>query len=196
MKFHKHSFAILLLFAVAANAAVFGTLSNLQKFPVYQTCDAAAVAGVPCPVYDASKPVKSWVDPNPPAADREGNVKYTSICLARDRRTPAVENGKPFLCEFTISADEARRLNIPPKDFTGRIQEPAQLFERPVPMRALLPDEEMYFGFGGLPMVRKADAQPAPESGGTASVDVARIEQLLITVLAKIEVLLATAGRQ
>lgn len=183
-----------MLFAVAVNAAVFGTLSDLQKLPVFQTCEAAAVAGVPCPLYDAAKPVKSWVDPNPPAADREGNIKYTSICLARDRRTPAVQNGKPFLCEFTISVDEARRLNIPPKDFTGRIAEPVQSFERPVPMRALLPDEELYFGFGGLPMLRKISALPAPESGGAASVDVARLEQLLLTVLAKIEVLLATAG--
>lgn len=196
MKFYKHSFTILfLLFAVAVQGAVFGTLSNLQKFPVYQTCEAAAAAGVPCPLYDVSKPVKSWVDPNPPAADREGNIKYLSICLARDRKTPAVQDGKPFLCEFTMAVDEARRLNIPQKDFSGRIQEPVQMFERPVPMRMLLPSEELYFGFGGLPMVRNADAVPAPVTGSAAASDIARLEQLLQTLLAKVEILLATAGQ-
>lgn len=195
MKLHNY-FAIWFFFVAAVNAAVFGTLSELQKFPVYQTCEAAAVAGVACPVYDPAKPVKSWVDLNPPPADFEGNIKYLSICLARDRKTPAVQSGKPFLCEFTLPAAEAPRLNIPVKNFTGRIQDvPQRHGEVPVPMRALRADEELYFGFGGLPMLRTVDSTPV-SGGETPSVDIARLEQLLQTVLAKLDILLATSGNR
>lgn len=194
MKFFK-TFTLSIVFAALSQAGVFGTLSSLQRFPVYQTCPEASKAGVPCPMYDPTQPVKSWVDATPPEADREGNVRYLTICLARDRRTPAVRDGKPFLCEFTMPVDEARRLNIPPKDFTGKIAEPMQMYERPVPLRGLLPDEELYFGFGGLPMVKKAT--PTSGSGDIilTGMGSARIEELLETLLAKIEILLATAGK-
>lgn len=188
-------FLIAIFLACTAQAQIFGTLSSLQRFPVYQTCDAAVAAGVACPTYSSAKPVKSWVDLSPPQADNEGNVRYLSICLARDRKTPAARDGKPYLCEFSLPAEEAGRVNIPLKDFTGKWTEQARMYEYPVPMRALAADEELYFGFGGLPMARKAQAvTPAPASGSSA--DTARLEQLLIEVLSKIDVLLATTGNK
>lgn len=195
MNYRISTFLCVLVLSLASllDSAIFGTLSSLAKFPVYQTCEAAASAGVACAPYDASKPVKSWVDKNPPAADEDGNVTYLSIAIAKDLKTPAVRDGRPYLRMYTIPRDEAMRLNIPVKRFDGTMQDAPQLYgERPVPMRELAADEELYFGFGGLPMVRKVVAAPIGNSGST--VDVARLEQILQEILAKISILLATSG--
>jgi hypothetical protein len=188
-------------------------IESLYRFALSQTRDAFKQStGKEAPPWDPSKPIKSWVDPDPPDADEEGNVKYTVLALAADKKTPAVgANGRPYLRTLTISRADAMVPNIPLKDFARDTQtvdpgalSPMASVDLPVPCRALQPDEELFFAFGGLVQVRKkSDLPPAPAQPVSTSPAIeARLaaietnqQAILVnqqTILAKMEILLAT----
>jgi len=183
-------------------------IESLYRFAVHQTREAAARAtGSEPPAWDASKPGKYWADPNPPDADEEGNVRYTVLALAPDKKTPAVSpaTGRPYLRTLTISRQEAMAVNIPPKDFArdthtvdpGALS-PMALIEVPVPCRSLRDDEELFFGFGGGVQVRAKGTVPAPTQPGSSSVEqrLSAIESNQQTILAQLAILIAAAKSQ
>lgn len=187
-------FTLILIIAVfPADAQNYGTLNSHYVFPVYQTCeDFLAKTGSACPPFDATRKVKSWLDPSPPAPDEDGNVSYRMLATAKDG-TPLVQNGKPYQRTVLVPRDEAARVNIPPKDFSGRIQEIKTIGEWAVPMRALGADEEFCWGFGALPKICKVGASP-PGSGSSGSVDLSAVMEAIAGLAAKLDLLLAVSG--
>lgn len=172
-------------------------IQSLYRFAVSQTREQfKQTTGVEAPPWDPNKPIKSWADPNPPDPDEEGNVRYLVLALAADKKTPAVQNGRPYLRTLTINRVEATLVNIPPKDFARdtRNVDPGSLspmasIEVPVPCRQLNSDEELAFGFGGLVEVRRK--QQEPTQGGSVTATDPEVKQLLFEVNSKLDILLA-----
>lgn len=131
-------------------------LANLYLFPVYQTREEyRQKTGMEAPPFDPTKPVKSWCDPAAAAATRRKLV-YDNVIAMADTGLPLADaNGNPMMEPLMIDKDFAAVVNIPVKDFTGRIPEQASTgVEIPVPLRALEAGEELIFGFGGIVMIR------------------------------------------
>ncbi|MBL8178353.1 MAG: hypothetical protein JNK48_26995 [Bryobacterales bacterium] len=131
-------------------------LAHLYAFPVYQTREEyRQKTGMEAPPFDPSKPVKSWCDPAAAAATRRKLVYDNVIAMADSGLPLAGADGKPMLEPLMIDKDFAAVVNIPVKDFTGEIPEQKTIgVEIPVPLRALEEGEELYFGFGGVVMIR------------------------------------------
>lgn len=126
-------------------------LQNLYLFPVFQTREAYAKAtGAEPPPFDPTKPVKSWYDPKA-ATEPRRKLVYDNVLALADNGAPLVdEQGRPYTEPLLIDREDAARVNIPVKDFSGRIQEAHTIgVEIPVPMRALTQNEELFFQFGG-----------------------------------------------
>lgn len=130
-------------------------LSSLYLYPVFQTReDFARVVGAAPPPFDPARPVKCWYDPEAGKSPRRSLVYDNVIALADSGRPLADENGSPYLEPLLLSREAAATVNIPVKDFAGRIPETATIgYEVPVPCRALASNETLIFDFGGLVMV-------------------------------------------
>lgn len=146
------------------------SVSPLFRFPIYRNREEAENAGIKLAPYTTTRPVKSWIDPNPPAADEFGDVKYLMIACTRNGcgETALVDDaGNPYLRSYKMTREEALTLNIPPKgDFPDK---PQPLGEWNVPCRPLAATEELFFAFGGLPVVREKSSAPAPTAGTSVS---------------------------
>ena len=173
-------------FAIASDAPLF-------RFPYYQTQEKARAAGLAVPEYSTNRPVKSWVDPNPPAPDEDGFVSYLMIATTHmGCGDVALTNadGKPYLRRYKMTPGEARTLNIPPKgDFPDK---PQPKGEWNFPCRELLPNEYFVFGFGGVPELRDkppAVAVTSPAATGDSTIILGRLEE----IDAKLDILLSKA---
>ncbi|MBS1825263.1 MAG: hypothetical protein JST93_08070 [Acidobacteria bacterium] len=142
-------------------------LANLYLFPVYQTREEyRQKTGQEAPPFDPTKPVKSWCDPSALASSRRKLIYDNVVALADSGRPLAGPDGQPMLEPLMIDRDFAAVVNIPVKDFTGQFPEtPTIGVEIPVPMRALEAGEELFFGFGGVVMVRNREAFEKVEVG-------------------------------
>lgn len=132
------------------------SLQILYLFPVFQTREAyKGTIGVEPPPFDPAKPVKSWFDPQAHTNPRR-KIVYDNVLAVAENGMPLNDaDGKPFFEPLLIDRDEAGRVNIPVKNFTGEIPEqPTIGSEVPVPLRPLTPNEELVVGFGGLVTVR------------------------------------------
>jgi len=131
------------------------SLQSLYLFPVYQTREEyRAKRGVEAPPFDLTRPVKSWFDPAAAASPRRKLVYDNVIALADNGSPLSGPDGQPFLEPLLIDREKAATVNIPVKDFTGKIQEtPTIGFEVPVPCRALSENETLVFGWGGAVQV-------------------------------------------
>jgi hypothetical protein len=140
------------------------SVSPLFRFPIFRTREDALAP------YTQTLPVKSWIDPNPPAADEFGDVKYLMLATTRNgcgETALTDDTGKPYLRTYKMTAGEAKTLNIPPK---GDFPDPPQpKGEWNVPCRPLAASEELVFGFGGLPLVREKTSAPAAVQGGSTT---------------------------
>lgn len=144
---------------------MYSTLSKLFMVPVYQTvAEYENATGRKAPVYDPTKRVKCWsVDPMAFPKDESGFVSFSTLAHRvtesggpTAKMWPMVNaSGDPYLTTYRIPAAEAYNVNIPIKDFTGRVPEsPQYLGEWPAPMSVekLGPDEKISFlpGMPGL----------------------------------------------
>jgi len=127
-------------------------LSSLYLFPVYQTReDYFKGTGVQAPPFDPGRPVKCWFDPNAATSPRRTVVYDNALALSGNGYPLADERGRPFLEPLLLTRDHAATVNIPVKDFSGRIAEtPTVGFEVPVPCREPKASEVLVFGLGGL----------------------------------------------
>lgn len=144
-------------------------LNTLYLFSVYQTREEYRTAiGKDAPPFDPAKPIKSWFDPKAGENARRKLV-YENVLAIADNGAPLVdEKGKPFLEPLLIDREDAAAVNIPVKDFTGKIQEqPTSTREVPVPMRALTENEELVLGLMGLVSVRNKAALDEQTTGFT-----------------------------
>jgi hypothetical protein len=139
-------------------------LSSLYLFPVFQTREEYLKSvGVPAPQFDPSRPVKSWFDPNAAASPRRTVVYDNALALASNGYPLSDEKGRPFLEPLLMTREHAATVNIPVKDFAGRIPETATVgFEVPVPCRDLKPGEVLTFGMGGLVYVVEESQNTTP----------------------------------
>lgn len=145
-------------------------LSNLYLFPIYQTREAYHDAtGLDAPLYDPSKPIKSWFDPkalNDPKFAQYRKIIYDRVLALAENGTPLVDgDGKPFFEALQIDKTIAATVNIPHKA-PGVPDEPTTGVEIPVPCRELQHDEELFFQFGGTAAVRNKTIHQAIEDKG------------------------------
>lgn len=133
------------------------SIQTLYLFPIFQTREEYRnKIGNEPPPFDPSKPVKSWFDPQALSNPRR-KIVYDNVLAQADNGAPLVDaDGKPFFEPLLIDREDAAAVNIPIKDFTGQIPEQQTTAEPevPVPMRALMPNEELVMGFGNLVTVR------------------------------------------
>ncbi len=142
-------------------------LSNLYLFPYYQTReDYERSVGQAPPPWDPNRPPKYWFDPNARQSTRR-NVVYDFVIATSESGTPLVgPDGKPMLDLLVLPKEEAATVNIPPKHVAN--VPGADRPEVPCPLRALEPDEELAFDFGGVVVVRNKNLYPSLEVGFTA----------------------------
>jgi len=142
-------------------------LSNLYLFPYYQTReDYERAVGQAPPPWDPNRPPKYWFDPNARQSTRR-NVVYDFVIATSESGTPLVgSDGKPMLDLLVLPKEEAATVNIPPKDVAN--VPGADRPEVPCPLRALEPDEELFFDFGGIVAVKNKNLYPSLEVGFTA----------------------------
>lgn len=164
------------------------SIEKLFVFPVYHTRELVP-PGTGLPAYNPTLKVKSWFDPNPPAADEDGNVSYLMIAATKDGETALARDGKPYLRQTVIPRTEAMTLNIPPK--APNKPDLPQIGEWQVPCRPLADDEELFFAYGGRPEVRKKTAAPTAQPVPGASIDLTAIKEGLDNIKAKLDILLA-----
>ena len=133
------------------------SLNELCLFPRYLSQeDYTTKTGLPCPTFDASQPVKYWVDPwaavspyaGPPGSPASPVVTapaiYGSIIIY-----PANNAQKAAIAMLLT---QAARPNIPPDHYTGG----GNLQGTALPLRELLPNEKL------IPPGQNADGSPNP----------------------------------
>lgn len=131
-------------------------LDSLHLFPVFQTRDAyLAATGKEAPIYDPTRPVKSWYDPQA-ASNPRRTLVYDHVLAVADNGAPLLDEvERPYTEPLLISREHAATVNIPIKDFGGQIQEqPTTGLEVPVPLRPITANEELFLAFGGTVAVR------------------------------------------
>jgi len=132
-------------------------IANLYLFPTYATRDDfEKMTGQVCPPWNSARAPKYWSDPKPVKKFiGPGNIDYTSYDRVWLGQRDAANN--PVLEPLVIAVDQAAVVNIPPTG-TGMTNVPgADVPAVPPPMRALEPNEELFFDFGGLLTVKNTD---------------------------------------
>lgn len=145
---------------------IFFGIEKLYLFPVYHTReDYKNLTGLDAPTFDPNLPVKSWSHPNPDdgtgtsgtASAASLKITYSRvIAYGEDGRSPLLDGGRPYFEELQLLKTWAKRVNIPPKDFSsGSSHQPdvSTLGEVPCPCRPLKPTESLVQQFGGAPRV-------------------------------------------
>lgn len=142
------------------------SLEKLYLFPYYQTReDYQRATGQEPPPWDPNRAPKHWFDPNAAQSARR-SVIYENVLALSDTGSPLVSpDGKPMLDVLVLSKEEAATVNIPP---LGTNVPGADRPEIPCPLRALDPDEELFFDFGGVVAVKNRKLFSQLETGFTA----------------------------
>lgn len=143
-------------------------LDKLNLYPYYQTREAYQQAtGQPCPPWNPNRRPQKWCKPD--AKDSPEDFILFERVLATNMKETGVAlpgpDGKPYLKSLILPKDFAASVNIPPN--TSNI-EGADVPEYPVPLRALEPNEELFFDVLGVVMVRNTDLVPPADTGFTA----------------------------
>ncbi len=132
-------------------------IANLYLFPSYATREEyEKKSGKTCPPWDPTRAPKYWLDPKPVKKFvGPGNVAYTGYDRVWLGSRDAANN--PLLDPLVITLDQAATVNIPPTGPGSTNTPGADIPAVPVPMRALEPNEELFFDFGGLLVVKNTD---------------------------------------
>jgi hypothetical protein len=133
-------------------------ISNLYVFPVFQTREEYFKAtGEEAPAWDPYKPVKIWFDPAA-RTTRSRTVLYDNVLLYdKNGQVLSDEKGRPLLDQLALLREEAAQVNMLPSERMVDYGPGSKVAPIPVPMRALKPNEELVFTFGGVVAVRNKD---------------------------------------
>lgn len=179
---------------------MYASLSKLYMVPIHQTvADYENATKTKAPTFDPTKRVKCWsVDPQVFPKDESGFVSFMTIAhRITEGGTPTVKmwpmvnsSGKPFVMLYRIPATEAYNVNIPIKDFTGKVAEaPQYLGEWPPPMDVskLGADEQIGFSpnMPGLVAIIKI----ALTGTGTGSVDLTPVLESIKSLHGRLDTL-------
>lgn len=128
-------------------------LDKLYLFPYFQTREQYRKAvGVEPPPFDETRPPQQWYDPSISTSTKR-TVIYDNVLAVDENGMPKRdENGKPYFEPLMILKSEAATVNIPPK--LAANEPGTDVPDVPPPVRALEPDEELIFDFGGIVLVR------------------------------------------
>ncbi len=127
-------------------------LDKLYLFPVY-TCreDYQKATGIEPPPFNATRPPKYWQDVTAKDSQKR-TILYDQVLAMDDAGQPrTTSDGKPYTEELVLYREDAAALNIPPQ---GTNIVGADVPPIPIPLRALDPEEELFFGMGGYVAVR------------------------------------------
>ena len=132
---------------------------SLFIFPYYPTREAFEKAtGLPCPAWNPNQPPKAWFDPKALESTRRNVVYENTLVYTEDGTIPAGPDGKPMFDVLVLTKEHAATVNIPDKTKGASTVPGAGRPEVPVPLRALHPDEEVYFIFGQTVAVKNKAA--------------------------------------
>lgn len=144
-------------------------VENLYLFRYYQTREAFQLAtGEEVPLWDSRRPPKHWRDVAALQSARR-NVVYDAVIATAENGRPLVgADGKPVLDLLVLTKTEAATVNIPPAG-PGISNVPgAEVPAVPCPLRPLDPNEELFFDFGGVVVVKNLNLYPKLEVGFTS----------------------------
>ena len=139
------------------------SVANLYLFPNYDSRETYQKAlGVEPPAWNSNRAPKYWFDPKAKDSPRRNVVYDFTIATSESGAPLASPDGKPMLDLLVVTKAEAATVNIPPKvaNVPG-----ADVPAVPFPLRALEPDEELYFDFGGVVAVKNTQLFGALEQG-------------------------------
>lgn len=161
-------------------------LSPLHLFDVYQTrADYKEAHGVDPPPFDPTRPPQHWYDPE--ATKKPGRVVVYERVLAMDERNQPLlgPDGRPFFEPLVLPKMDAATVNIPYKESANEpgTDQPTV----PVPLRALLEDEELAVGWAGVVVLRRRSLWRQAVAAPTAWTEDDR--RLLRDIAAKLGVL-------
>lgn len=128
-------------------------LKKLYLFPEYGSREEYAKAtGQEAPPWNPGRAMKIWFDPNA-AASPKRSIIYDRVLAVSEIGVPLRDgDDRPFLEPLVLEKTEAALVNFP--DF--RTPTDTKLVPVPVPLRALDPEEELIFDFGGVVVRNKA----------------------------------------
>jgi hypothetical protein len=130
-------------------------INTLYQFPVFQTREEYFKAtGEEAPLWDPYKPVKIWFDPAA-RTTRSRTVLYDNVLLYdKNGMVMPDEKGRPMTDQLALLREEAGQVNMLPTETLVDYGPGSKVAPIPVPMRALKPNEELVFTFGGVVAVR------------------------------------------
>ena len=135
------------------------SITNLYLFPSYGSReDYQKITGQEAPAWNPYRQPKCWFDPK--ARESVSRRVVYEYALATHADTGALlldSAGKPMLDALVLDREEAATVNIPPKGLGMTNVPGADAPEVPVPMRRLEPNEELFFDFGNIIMVKNTD---------------------------------------
>jgi hypothetical protein len=130
-------------------------LDTLFLYPYFQTREAYEKAtGRPCPPWRPDRPPKGWFDPKALESTRRNIVYDNTLVYAENGHILSDANGKPMLDVLVLVKEHAAEVNIPDKTLGAANIPGSDRPEVPVPLRALEPDEELFFIWGQTVAVR------------------------------------------
>jgi hypothetical protein len=134
-------------------------INDLYIYPSFQTRDEYFKAtGEEAPEWDPNRPVKSWFDPAARNTNKRTFLYDRVLMYDKNGKVIPDEKGAPQLEQLALLREEAARVNILPRERMVDYGPGGVAAPIPVPLRALKPDEELEFGFGGVVSVRLKDA--------------------------------------
>lgn len=101
------------------NPALFATYQTRESVPANQRLFLITP-------FDPKLPIKHWRDENPPQADDEGLVEYYTLKKVNGAFVwtgDARDANRPAFSRIFVPEKIVELLNIPPKDFTGELQD-------------------------------------------------------------------------
>ncbi len=174
-----------------------GSLFDLIVFPVYQTREDYAEdhGGQEPPPPDPNLREKNWYDPRyKDVAEDNGEVAIYRVVM-RDPRTgePSYdEQGRPRIGTLILPQHIAGRVNIPYKQAANEFPADSPIMRLkpyPYPIRELHEDEELRrpdHPMGDVYVVNRRLEKPAPPEPQQLADAIARIEELLRKIAAKL----------
>lgn len=155
-------------------------LDKISLYPYYSTREQFEQStGLPCPPWDKTRRPKKWFAPE--ANDSPEDFVMFEHVLATDMkvsgRALSGPDGNPFTKSLILPKEIAATVNIPP---TTANVEGSGVPEYPCPVRALEPNEELFFDPGGFGLVAVKNTDLYQSEAGFTSKD-----RLLLQAIAK-----------